>query len=255
MLNNQQHARDPIHRDRRQESTYEGVGVEIVRPGVRKLRRSRTLNAAIAVALVGTAGVAIAVSVSGPSNPPDSLGAVAGAPAVKQPAAGGEQAQAEALREALGAEVATLLGGEVTAGSVNWATTQVPEGLSANVLAEVTWRDAQGAVTFVAIRGEKATVSQREQCSPARSKAWSCNVLPGTRGRTTAFTMPGSKVKARTAVNLLADGSAVQVEQQAGRGEVTGEDEAFGVRIVDERPDLPLTDQQLADMALNLSGG
>lgn len=165
-----------------------------------------------------------------------------------------QQALAEQLQGQLYRLVEAALPGEVEEHSVNYATTRTPTGPSRNIIGVVQWHDERGHVTLAAHRIERFAGTSLDACSAKPSSELDCVRVTAEGGdeQVTVFTANSTQGD-RTAVRLVADGSAVTVMQTPHEWDASERDSSGRPRQVTARPDLPLSDEQLAAMAVSLA--
>lgn len=171
------------------------------------------------------------------------------------------EAGALALQSELRAAVEAILpDGETQNGLVQWATTPATSGMTDNAVVAVTWRDARGSATFYAVSGTAVMAHDIGVCGDGdKAKAEKkCKTLtvPGEEKQAKLFTPLVKDRLGRAALILSDDGSKIRLEQRAGIVNKPAES-GFGVdlsvKIVNQRTELPLTDEQLLEVAQKLS--
>lgn len=171
------------------------------------------------------------------------------------PAREQQAASAEALRvRLLGALSTVLRRGEVSEGvrATNWSTTDTPQGLSQNLTASVVWKDESGAaVTVTAFVTSKTWWTDDLACS--RGASTNCRTSSRADGsRIRSATFPKDNL-VRSSLTTRRDGTTAEITQQAGASELLDEAPGPGqsprTRQLAGPSELPLTDEQLADIA------
>lgn len=163
---------------------------------------------------------------------------------------GDQQALAEQLRGRLRVLVEAALPGDVEDGPVNYATTRTPTGPSRNLLGSVDWSDDRGHVSILVTRAERSLDPRPDDCftSPPPS-ALDCARVTLDSSETAVTLLTGTQGD-RNAVLVLADGSTVTVTQMPRTHAAKPGGDFYEVT---PRPDLPLSDRELATIADSLS--
>ena len=164
-----------------------------------------------------------------------------------------QNALAAQLQERLRRLVETALPGVAEDGPVGSATTRTPTGPSRNLQGVVEWHDERGHVQFIVIRMERFDEPRVSACaaSSSPSELGCAQVTP--RGGGGPVTLFSGTQGDRNAVRVLNDGSGVTVMQlpQATVPAEQGSSNPF-LRVT-PRPTLPLSDGELAAMAVSLA--
>lgn len=164
-----------------------------------------------------------------------------------------QDALAAQLRDRLRRLVESALPGVAEDGPVGSATTRTSMGPSRNLQGVVDWHDERGHISFIAARVERFTGTGLDPCTaePSPPELGCKQVRPGKGLTVTVFT-PNVTQGGRRAVHLLDDGSAVAL-LQLPRNSAPPEPGSREIRRVTPRPDLPLSDRELAAMAASLA--
>ena len=166
---------------------------------------------------------------------------------------GDQQALAEQLRDRLRPLVEAALPGQVEDGPVNYGTTRTPTGTSRNLLASVDWRDERGHITVLALQLERMDEPRLPDCAGSDQPAeLDCATVTPEGGAGPVVLFTGSRSD-RNAVLALADGSGVTSKQMLRTHAPAEPESGELLREVTPRPDLPLSDQELAAVADSLA--
>ena len=167
------------------------------------------------------------------------------------------RARAGALRDALRTGVQQLLptGTTEDLDEPGGANTATPIGVSHNLVGRLLWRDDRGATAFTVTTTSIAhDPSWASRCASAEPGCVELDVGDQRVQVQTPWPSRNSPdAPAREARLTLPDGSAAYVQQEDGTMEPVSRTGRPDLRHVDQRGALPLTDQQLAELAVELA--